>query len=350
MTEAPEHQAPKGLEVGLDVVAGWIRESDEITEPLTAQRIGNGQSNLTYLLTDAADRRWVLRRPPLGHLLQSAHDVAREYRIMSALQGTGVPVPRVLGLWTPNDVAHMVMGFLDGYVIDSAAKGEAASPELRAAIGPSIARTLARIHAVPLEEVGLLDLASHKPYAQRQLSRWVRQLEASRTTESADLDRVTEILQASVVPQSDLTLVHGDLHLANAISDPETGEVIGALDWELSTLGDPLADLGTLLAYWPEPSDGLAPGIFGASALPGFSSRAELVDAYAQASGRDVADVGFWHVLGVWKVVAIIEGVRRRVLDEPGNASLGGVPTEEMVHGLSGRALTLAKEYGLPGA
>lgn len=350
MTDAQPRTA-KGLEVGLEAVSGWIREAgEEVAEPLVAQRIGNGQSNLTYLLTDAQGRRWVLRRPPLGHLLQSAHDVAREYRIMSALQGTGVPVPRVLGLWEPDGVAHMIMGFLDGYVVDSVEKGEAASPELRAAIGPSIARTLARIHAVPLEEAGLLDLASHKPYGERQIARWTKQLAASRTTESADLDRVTEILAASVVPQSDLTLVHGDLHLANAICDPDTGEVVGALDWELSTLGDPLADLGTLLAYWPEPGDGLRPwGVFGASSLPGFATRAEIVDAYAKASGRDVSDVGFWHVLGVWKIVAIVEGVRKRVLDLPDNASLGGVPTEEMVHMLSGRALTLAQEYGLRG-
>ena len=345
-------RTPVGLEVGLEVVSGWLREAgEEVAAPVTARRIGNGQSNLTYLLTDTDGRRWVLRRPPLGRLLQSAHDVAREHRILSALQGTQVPVPRVLGLWEPDGVAHMLMSFLDGVVVDSPAAGEAAPPQLRAAIGPSIARTLARIHAVDLQEVGLLDLASHKPYAERQLARWTAQLAASRTTESDDLDHVGQVLAAAVPAQSDLTLVHGDLHLANAICDGGTGEVVGALDWELSTLGDPLADLGTLLAYWPEPGDGLTPwGVFGASALPGFSTRADLVEAYARASGRQVSDVGFWHVLGVWKIVAIIEGVRRRVLDRPDNASLGGVPTAEMVHMLSGRALTLAREYGLRGA
>lgn len=333
--------------VDLSVVASWIAEHEAVSEPLRAQRIGNGQSNLTYLLTDAADRHWVLRRPPTGQILQSAHDVGREHRIMSALQGTDVPVPRVLGLWHDDDVAHMVMGCVDGLVVDSVRAAEPVPEQVRGAIGPSIARTLGKVHAVDLAQVGLDDLARHGSYAERQLSRWTRQLDASRTRDMPELDRLTELLQSNVPQQSETTLVHGDLHLSNAICDPETGQVRAALDWELSTLGEPLADLGTLLAYWPEPGEAPEGDHYGATAMPGFSRRQQLVDAYADATGRDLSSLGFWHVLGVWKVVVILQGVLKRVQDRPELAALGGTPDVPYQDLLVHRAWRLVDGYGL---
>ncbi|GAB3580937.1 phosphotransferase family protein [Calidifontibacter terrae] len=332
----------------LTVVAGWLREAGEaVQEPLAAHRIGAGQSNLTYLITDGQERRWVLRRPPLGKLLQSAHDVAREARIMSALADTDVPVPHVFGLWHLEEVPHLLMSYVDGLVIDNPQTGAAVADAVRAGIGPSIARTLGRIHAVDLDAVGLADLASHAPYAERQLGRWSKQLAASRIGETPDLDRLAEVLTANIPAHTEISLVHGDLHLANAMCDPATGEVVAALDWELSTLGDPLADLGTLLGYWPQQGESINGDLFGAAALPGFATRADLVEAYATQTGRDVSDVGFWHVLGLWKLLIIIEGIRRRVLNDPNNAALSGTPGQDYTEHLIARAWDLVDHYGL---
>ncbi len=332
----------------LSTVAGWLREIGQpVQEPLQANRIGGGQSNLTYLITDASGARWVLRRPPLGKLLQSAHDVAREARIMTALADTDVPVPQVYGLWHLDEVPHLLMSYVDGLVIDNPKVGAAAADAVKAGIGPSIARTLGRIHAVDLDAVGLSDLASHAPYAQRQLGRWSKQLAASRRGETPDLDRLAEVLTANVPEHTEISLVHGDLHLANAMCDPATGEVVAALDWELSTLGDPLADLGTLLGYWPEQGESMNGDLFGAAALPGFASRDDLVAAYVAQTGRDVSDLGFWHVLGLWKLLIIIEGIRRRVESDPNNAALSGTPGQDYTDHLIARTWALVDQYGL---
>lgn len=316
---------------GIDTAAmtAWLAERVEVEQPLTYERVGLGQSNLTYLATDARGRRLVLRRPPMGELLASAHDVAREHRILAALQGTGVPLPVVHGLCEDRAVADrpvLVVSFVDGLVLDDRADAERLSPAARHAVGLSLTDTLARIHAVDLEGVGLADLASHKPYAARQLRRWSGQWELSRTRELADLDRLTTRLHEREPAPGEITLVHGDSHLRNVIVDPDDAQVRAILDWELATLGDPLADLGTLLAYWPQAGD--PPTMrFDASTVPGFATRTELVEHYAEVSGRDISDVSFWHGLGLWKLAIILEGVRRRQLDDSRNlTTMGEIP------------------------
>ncbi|MEE2033948.1 phosphotransferase family protein, partial [Rhodococcus sp. CC-R104] len=275
----------------------WIRSLDhdggplECAPPLSFQRIGLGQSNLTYLVRDREDRRWVLRRPPLGELLASAHDVAREARILSALGSTEVPTPRVFGLTRDpriTDAPLLLMEFVDGLVVDRMPVAESLTPQRRRDIALSMVRTLAKIHAVDIDAVGLSDLASHKPYAQRQLKRWSGQWEQSKTRELPDLDDLTRRLTAAVPEQREVTLVHGDFHLRNVITSHETGDVVAALDWELSTLGDPLADMGSLLAYWSEKGEETA-GDFPASQLDGFPDRAELAQVYLDETGRDPA-------------------------------------------------------------
>jgi aminoglycoside phosphotransferase (APT) family kinase protein len=277
---------------------------------------------LTYLVTDAQGSRWVLRRPPFGKLLPSAHDVAREHRVISRLVGTPVPVPRTIALRPPDevvDVPMLLMEFVDGQVIDREESLAAASPERRREIGLSIARTLPTVHAVDLDAVGLADLGSRKPYAERQLRRWRRQFADSKTRELPAVEEIADRLEAAMPVQREVTLVHGDYHLLNVIVDPAGSEVRAILDWELCTLGDPLADLGGLLAYWPQADDPGPPAPTPFPAAPGFPGRAELVSAYAEASGRDVSTVGFWETLGCWKVAVIAEGVLRRRLDEPDN-------------------------------
>jgi aminoglycoside phosphotransferase (APT) family kinase protein len=307
--------------------SAWLRGLGiGVQPPLTFARAGLGQSNLTYYATDATGRRVVLRRPPLGELLASAHDVAREHRILSALGGSDVPLPVVHGLCRDPavaDVPVLVVSYVDGVVLDDRDDAEALPVPARHRAGLSLVETLARIHAVDLEHSGLADLASHQPYGARQLRRWSGQWEKSRTRDLPGLDALTHRLVALDPGASEVTLVHGDCHLRNVILDPREASVRAILDWELSTLGDPVADLGTLLAYWPLAGD--PPTVrFDASTVEGFATRTELVEHYAQVSGRDVSSVPFWHVLGLWKLAIILEGVRRRQRDDPRNLTAAG--------------------------
>jgi len=335
-----------GLDEGR--VAAWIAALGiGARTPLRFARVGHGQSNLTFLVSDAAGARWVLRRPPLGRLLASAHDVAREHRILSALEGTGVPAPRVLGLCTDPDVSDvplLLMEHVEGVVVDRIEIAERLPPRRRADVSAALASTLADVHAVDLERSGLDSLASHAPYAARQLKRWQGQWEASRTRDVPAIDALARRLRAAAPAQRDVTLVHGDFQLQNVVVDPGTGDVRAVLDWELCTLGDPLADLGTLLAYWPRPGDP-APAVFPAPALPGFLSREQLAGAYAQTSGRPLGALGFWHVLGLWKLAIIGEGVLRRAQEDPANAAPAG--TAQAIDDLIVRALAVAEAEGL---
>jgi aminoglycoside phosphotransferase (APT) family kinase protein len=337
---------------GLDLtsVSEWIGDLGiGAVSPLTFERVGNGQSNLTYAVQDAGNSRWVLRRPPLGHLLASAHDVMREYRILTALQNTGVPVPRMIAASddsSVSDVPVVLMSFVDGVVVDSLDKARAMSEGLRASVGQSMTSALADIHRVDLDSVGLGDLASHSPYAARQLKRWTTQWQKSQAREVPAIDSLTERLAGNIPEQSELTLVHGDFHLSNVITSPNDGSIVAVVDWELCTLGDPLADLGGLRAYWPEAGDPVA-GPFMASTLPGFPTRAQLTADYAAKTGRDVSAAGYWEVLALWKLSIIAEGVMRRAeLDTRNRAGAGG-PTTTLIDDIVARALSTADDIGI---
>lgn len=316
------------------------------TAPLRFERIGMGQSNLTYLLSDRRGWRWVVRRPPLGPLLPSAHDVAREARILLALEDCDVPTPRVFGARLIDDVPHMLLEFVDGPVLDQLSVAEALSAEQRHAVGISLAKTLARIHAVDLEATGLANLSIRRPYAGRQLKRWSVQWEKSRTRDLPALDALTQRLLAAVPAQCETTLVHGDFHLRNVITERDSGGVAAVLDWELATLGDPLADLGSLLAYWPEPGEAVG-AERSASVLPGFPSRDEMATAYFAESGRDPDALGFWHVLGLWKIAIICEGVLRRVQTDPRNRASSGIPTALQIEEIVASATQVADATGI---
>jgi aminoglycoside phosphotransferase (APT) family kinase protein len=333
-----------------EAVSAWLgRLAVGARPPLSYSRLGFGQSNLTFLVTDAAGRRCVLRRPPLGPLLASAHDVEREHRILSSLQESPVPSPGVLGLCTEPDVSDaplLAMEYVDGVVVDGVRVAETLPPGRRRRIGFALVDALAAIHDVDLERTRLSGLSSHAPYAQRQLKRWQRQWQSSRTRELPDIDELSERLWAAVPPQRELTLVHGDFHLRNVVVAPFTGRVRAVLDWELCTLGEPLADLGGLLAYWPHAGE---PGAMSLSpsALLGFPSRPELAHAYAKRTGRSLEALGYWHVLALWKLAIIAEGVVRRALDEPRNAALGAAIDIHTVDDLVGRAIRLADLEGI---
>ena len=336
------------VELDLPSLARWIRDAGEpVTGSLRGTRVGQGQSNLTYRIDDEAGRSWIARRPPLGHLLASAHDVAREHRIISALQATGVPVPATLGVCEDSavaDVPVVIMEHVEGTVIDDEKAARNLGPEARRRLGLELARTLAKIHAVDIDAVGLGDLASRKPYAPRQLKRWSRQLEESRTQDRPDLDALTTVLTEHLPEPGEITLVHGDFHIRNVIIDSATGDIRAVLDWELATLGDPLADVGSSLAYWTQAGE--VP-VGAPTAVDGFPTRAEIAAEYLAVSGRNKRTLGFWHTLGLWKIAIIAEGVRRRVADNPANAAAHGVPTARDVQAIIDQGWAVARESGL---
>jgi aminoglycoside phosphotransferase (APT) family kinase protein len=239
------------------------------------------------------------------------------------------------------------MEFVDGLVVDRMPIAESLTPQRRRQIGLSMPTTLAKIHAVDLERAGLDDLASHKPYAQRQLKRWAAQWEQSKTRDLPDLDDLTRRLIAAAPQRQELTLVHGDFHLRNVITSHTTGEVTGVLDWELSTLGDPLADMGSLLAYWPQPGEEDIAGGFAATALEGFPDRAELARVYLAQTGRNAATLKYWHALGLWKIAVIAEGVMRRAMDVPENKAAAGTPTLRWIDALVCKAREVAEDAGI---
>jgi aminoglycoside phosphotransferase (APT) family kinase protein len=306
--------APDGIDQR--PLEAWFGENvPGVDFPLRFERIAGGHSNLTYRVTDAAGQKWALRRPPLGKRLGSAHDMGREFKVVSALGGTEVPVAPVVGLCedeSVNEAPFYVMEFVEGPILRGLAEAEAFPDEGdRRAIGERVADTLVQIHAVDPDAAGLGDLGRKEDYVARQLHRWQGQWEKSKTRELEAVDRVHEALSARIPEQGPATIVHGDYRLDNMILNG-AGEVAAVVDWELCTLGDPLADVGLLMVYWPERGeDTLALGM-PANLAPGFPSREEMKARYAERSGRDLSQLDFYVALGYWKLAIILEGVYAR--------------------------------------
>jgi aminoglycoside phosphotransferase (APT) family kinase protein len=306
--------APEGIDRA--GVEAWFEEHVEGVElPLSFERISGGHSNLTYSVNDAAGRRWALRRPPLGKRLGSAHDMGREHKVVSALGPTAVPVAPVVALCedeSVNEAPFYVMEFVEGPILRGLAEAEIFPDEGdRRAIGERVADTLVAIHAVDPDAGGLGDLGRKGDYVARQLRRWAGQWEKSKTRELPAIDRVHERLSARIPEQGPATIVHGDFRLDNMILTPQ-GEVAAVVDWELCTLGDPLADVGLLMAYWPERDQAEIALGQPANLAPGFPTPAELAERYAERSGRDLAELNFFLALGYWKLAIILEGVYAR--------------------------------------
>jgi aminoglycoside phosphotransferase (APT) family kinase protein len=307
-------ETPEGID--RDGVEGWFEANVEGLEPpLSFERIAGGHSNLTYRVVDAGGRRWALRRPPLGKRLGSAHDMAREHKVVSALGPTDVPVAPVVGLCEDeavNGAPFYAMEFVEGPILRGIAETVAFPDEDdRRAIGERVADTLVAIHAVDPDAAGLGDLGRKEEYVARQLRRWQGQWEKSKTRELPAIDAVHDRLAARIPAQGPATLVHGDYRLDNMILTPG-GEVAAVVDWELCTLGDPLADVGLLMVYWPERGEETIALGQPANLAPGFPTRDELRQRYAERSGRDLSDLGFFEALGYWKLAVILEGVYAR--------------------------------------
>lgn len=320
VTSTSDSGSPQPGIPGIDIpqVSSWLEANVPGAHgPFTFTVIAGGHSNLTFKVNGADGAEFVLRRPPLGHVLASAHDMGREHRIIAALQSTPVPVAPALGLCTDesvNGAPFYVMSFVPGLVIrDRESAERELSPAARRRASESIVDTMAAIHAVNPANIGLDDLGRHEGYIARQLKRWYGQWNQQKTRDLPSVDRVHDELLARIPEQGPASLVHGDYRLDNCMVD-SSGEVIAVLDWEICTLGDPLADLGLLMVYWTGPGDDLSAWTGQACTAPGFLDRADLASRYANVSGRDISQLDFYVAFAYWKLVCILEGVYARYL------------------------------------
>ncbi len=302
-----------------EVLTRWLADHVGLRPPIDATLIAGGRSNLTYRIVDAAGRTVALRRPPVHHVLPTAHDMVREHTILTALAPQGVPVPTPLALCTDAAVADhpfYVMDFVEGAILRDRAQAEATFPlDVRARIGDHLAETLAHLHRVDLERSGLSGLARHDGYIERQVRRWRSQYEQTYIDEGPDHSGVLDVADAlarDIPTQQRTTVVHGDYRLDNVVLDGD-GRVRAILDWEICTLGDPLGDLGMLLVYWAEPTDPMASLLGSApSTAPGFSSRADVLAAYAARSDLDLSNIAYYQAFGYWKLACILQGIYAR--------------------------------------
>lgn len=330
---------PPGLDLGR-LTAHLDRERPGLRAgPLRAELIKGGRSNLSYRVTDGT-AHWVVRRPPLGHVLATAHDMAREHRVLSALATTPVPVPRTELLCEDTDVLgapFYVMDFVEGLPYRTAEQLAAIGPERTRTLVHTLVDTLVTLHAVDPGAVGLGDFGRPEGFLQRQLRRWAKQLAGSRSRDLAGIDELQAALTEGLPDSAAPAVVHGDYRLDNVLVD--AGDRISAvLDWEMSTLGDPLTDLGLLVMYSElRPVDGVPVTTAGSAA--GHPPAAELIERYAAASGRDVGAIAWYTAFAYFKLAVIMEGIHyRHTLGQtvgPGFDRLGALVPAIVTSGLT---------------
>jgi aminoglycoside phosphotransferase (APT) family kinase protein len=304
---------PPGVEA--EAVSRWLADNvSGATPPFRFELISGGRSNLTYRVTDAAGSTWALRRPPLGHVLATAHDMGREHRIISALWGSEVPVARAVGMCADesvNGAPFYVMDFVDGVIVRDIEIGRTLPEPVRRHSSEVLIDTLAALHRIDVDSVGLGTLGKREGYVGRQLRRWTTQLSQSVMADRAIFAEVHALLERHLPEQRETVIAHGDYRLENTVIHPD-GELAAVLDWELCTLGDPLADLGHVLVYWPGPGpeDPVTP--LSPTALPGYFTPDEVVVRYRQASGRDVSAIDYYVGFADWRLACISAGVFTR--------------------------------------
>ncbi len=313
--------APAGADPA--VVGPYLTDAlgDAAWKDLTVTLIAGGKSNLTYRL-DSPAGSVVLRRPPLGQILPTAHDMGREYRVMSGLGNTAVPVPKMLHFCTDAEVLGQpfyVMERVEGHIVTTALPpGYADTAAERATLSNGLVDVLAALHTVDYEAAGLGEFGRPDGYLTRQLARWSKQWDATRVEGLDAVDALATALTAQLPTTQRNTVVHGDYRLDNTMLHPtEVGRINAVLDWEMSTLGDPLADLGILLVYWAQASDpdlrkqGAPVGAV--TSLPGFLTRDEVAQGYAQRSGLDVSELPWYVAFGFFKLAVVCAGIAMRV-------------------------------------
>lgn len=306
--------------------------------------LAGGRSNLTYRLEDGQGREWALRRPPLGHVMPTAHDVAREYRVMSGLGKVGFPVPAMQGLCTSEEVAgapFVVMDFVQGRTIATAADAHALGGTERNNASATLVTALVDLHQVSLQEAGLQDLARPEGYLQRQVHRWAGQWQRTKTRDLNSMTNLFDWLSAkcSAFDRYNPTLVHGDLRLDNIIMDDNYSMAKAVVDWEMSTIGHPVADLAVTLVYWSDPDDSLRlslPVSKGVTSEDGFWTRSDILDAYSHHQPIEEEALDFCAALACAKLAVIMESIHYR---QQSGQQLGTSATNREDMGLATEAL-----------
>jgi aminoglycoside phosphotransferase (APT) family kinase protein len=311
-------EAPEGID--LERLRPWFGANVDGAgdRPLHAELIAGGRSNLTYAVDDG-ERTWVLRRPPLGHVVETAHDMGREFRVLSGLADTDVPVPKVFAFCDDPDVngaRFYVMELVDGEVLRDADAMTNLTPDDARRCSEALVDVLARLHAVDFEAVGLGEFGRPDGFLARNVGRWGKQWAANKTRDVPEIDELARRLDAALPESGPPAIVHGDYRLDNtmlAADDP--GRIVAVLDWEMSTLGDPLTDLGLFLVYSGGGAETAAVRSTQAVAnVPGFYTADEIVDRYAAQTGRDLTHLDFYVVFATYKLAVILEGINARFL------------------------------------
>lgn len=306
--------APPGLD--LDRLGAWFAANvPGAGGSLEATLIAGGKSNLTYVVTDGA-RDWIVRRPPLGHVLATAHDMGREFRVMTALRDTPVPVPKTYGLCTDDSVVgatFYVMERVAGTPYRRAEELEALGEDRTRAISERLVDTLAALHRVDPASVGLGDFGRPEGYLGRQVARWKKQLDASHSRDLPLAEELYTRLAADVPTESAAGIVHGDFRLDNALVDTDD-RITAVLDWEMATLGDPLSDLALMMVYNRLGAAADSNAVTNVAAAPGFLDERGVIERYAAGSDRDLSRLGFHLGLAAFKLAAILEGIHYRYL------------------------------------
>jgi aminoglycoside phosphotransferase (APT) family kinase protein len=312
--------SPPGLD--LEALEGYLGPRfGGLAGALHAEVIPGGRSNLTYTVEDG-QRRFVVRRPPLAHVLPTAHDMAREYRVLAALRGTDIPVPQVIALCEDDSVIgapFYVMEWVDGHVVRDALPAEFPdSTETRRAMSSALVAILLQLHRVDPDEIGLAGFGHPEGFLGRQVRRWWQQWEASKTRELPSIDELRRRLDETVPAQSAPGIVHGDYRLDNVMYAPaDPARIVAVIDWEMCTIGDPLCDLGLLCVYWADdPSDAAARTLHGRALTTedGFYKRADILRDYAAGTERNLSALDWYIALGAYKLAIIAEGITARFL------------------------------------
>jgi len=337
-------ETPPGVD--LDRLRPWFAANVEGAgdAPLHASLISGGRSNLTYAIGD--DRHvWVLRRPPLGHVLPTAHDMKREYTVLSALTGSAVPVPRTLAFCADeavNDAPFYVMERVDGAILRTPQEMAQLSIDDAHRCSEALIDVLVAIHTVDYHAAGLDDFGHPDGYLERQVRRWGEQWERSKSRDVPAIEELARRLRAALPTSPPPTIVHGDYRLDNTMLAPDDpGRIVAVLDWEMSTLGDPLTDLGLFLLYWGRgEAQVVATGAVISPEL-GFLTRDAVIDRYARASGADLAWLDWYEVFASYKLAIIVAGIHARFLMGMTRGD-GFDHMGEMVAGLANGALDFA--------
>jgi aminoglycoside phosphotransferase (APT) family kinase protein len=308
--------APEGLD--LDALTPWFAAHVDGAGdgPLTAELISGGKSNLTYLVRSAA-HEWVVRRPPLGHVVATAHDMGREYKVIAGLAGTPVPVPHVFAQCTDDSVIgapFYVMEHVDGRILRTFDEISTLDEDEARRCSHALVDVLAELHSVDFEAVGLGEFGKPDGFLARNVARWGKQWQANKTRELPAIDEVARRLDAALPQSGPPSIVHGDYRLDNTmLANDDAGRIVAVLDWEMSTLGDPLTDLALLVVYWGEGNtEGVITSTAGVSKVPGFITASEVVERYEKQSGRSIEHFDFYVSFALYKLAVILEGINAR--------------------------------------